>query len=139
MKNEYGRALRGQPVIENRKSRATEKLNVVAGLLDNKIIAPLIYTCSTNSLLLNSWLEKCLIPVLPNNCVIIMDNASFHKSTKTKEIIENNGHEPLFLPAYSPDLNPIEQYWAIIKSKIKKVMPNFTELYPCIEYVFNNI
>lgn len=68
-----------------------------------------------------------------------MDNASFHKSNKTKEIIENNGHRLLFLPAYSPDLNPIENYWAIIKAKIKKVISNYSELYPCVEYVFQSI
>ena len=72
-----------------KKGKVTEKLNVIAGLLNNKIIAPLVYTYSTNTLVFNAWLEKCLIPVLPENCVIIMDNASFHKSNETKEIIEN--------------------------------------------------
>jgi transposase len=50
-----------------------------------------------------------------------MDNASFHKSDKTQHIIEQNGHRLLFLPAYSPDLNPIEQYWAHLKLKSKNV------------------
>lgn len=68
-----------------------------------------------------------------------MDNASFHKSDETKEIIENNGHRLLFLPTYSPDLNPIENYWAIIKAKIKKVIANYNELYSCVEFVFQNI
>ena len=68
-----------------------------------------------------------------------MDHARFHQSSKTKKIIENNGHKLLFLPAYSPDLNPIEHYWAMIKTKIKKVISNFTELYPCVEYLFNNL
>jgi transposase len=139
IKNEYGRALRGQRVLDNKKGKVTEKLNVIAGLLNNKIIAPLVYTYSTNTLVFNAWLEKCLIPVLPENCVIIMDNASFHKSNETKEIIESNGHQLLFLPAYSPDLNPIEQYWAIIKGKIKKVISDYTELYSCIEYVFQTM
>jgi transposase len=47
------------------------------------------------------------MPALPKNSVIIMDNASFHKSDKTRRIIEQWGHRLLFLPAYSPDLNPI--------------------------------
>jgi transposase len=68
-----------------------------------------------------------------------MDNASFHKSDKTRHIIEQNGHQLLFLPAYSPDLNPIEQYWAIIKAKIKKCISDYSDLYSCIEFVFQTI
>ena len=78
-------------MIENRKSRATEKLNIIAGLLDNKIIAPLTYNCSTTSLVFNNWLEKCFIPILPTHCVIVMDNASFHKSSKTKKLLKIMG------------------------------------------------
>jgi transposase len=55
---------------------------------------------------------------LPKNSVIIRDNARFHKSDETRDIIAQHCHQLLFLPAYSPDLNPIEQFWAIIKAKI---------------------
>ena len=105
---------------EDKKGHASEKLNIIAGLLNHKLIAPLTYRYSTDTSLFNTWLENCLIPVLPEKSVIIMDNARFHKSDKTRSLIEQHGHTLLFLPAYSPDLNPIEQYWAIIKSKIKK-------------------
>ena len=73
------------------------------------------------------------------NGQIIMDNASFHKSDKTRQIIEQYEHRLLFLPAYSPDLNPIEQYWAIIKAKIKKSISGYSDLYSCIEFVFQTI
>ena len=49
------------------------------------------------------------------------------------------GHILLFLPAYSPDLTPIEQYWAIIKAKIKKYISGYSDLYSCIEFVFQTI
>ena len=123
----------------NKKGYATEKLNIIAGLLNNNIIAPLTYHCSTDSILFNTWLEKCLIPALPEKCVLIMDNATFHKSNKTRYIIENHGHRLLLLPAYSPDLNPIEQQWAIIKSKTKKIVSDFNCLYSCLEAVFKTI
>ena len=51
----------------------------------------------------NTWLEKILIPELPKNSVVIMDNAAFHKSLKTKEILTKHGHELEFLPPYPPD------------------------------------
>ena len=57
-----------------------------------------------------------IIPKLPPQSIIIMDNASFHKGKEMKEIIENAGHTLLYLPAYSPDLNPIEKKWAQAKA-----------------------
>ena len=70
-------------------------------------------TCNTN--IFNEWLEKELCPILKQNMVVIMDNAAFHKSDKTRQIIENTGAELLFLPPYSPDLNPIENSFGTIK------------------------
>ncbi len=57
-----------------------------------------------------------LLPELPEECVIVMDNASFHKREDIIEAIEKVGHKILWLPPYSPDLNPIEKVWAWIKS-----------------------
>ena len=51
-----------------------------------------------------------------------MDNAAFHKSEHTKILIETADCELLFLPPYSPDLNPIEKFWANLKAKIKKLL-----------------
>jgi transposase len=51
-----------------------------------------------------------------------MDKASFHKTDKTRQLIEAAGCELLYLPTYSPDLNPIENYWAITKSRLKSKM-----------------
>ena len=62
-----------------------------------------------------------------------MDNASFHKSQKTIELIES----VIFLPPYSPDFNPIETFWANLKAKIKNIIHNFTSIYKAIEYIYN--
>jgi transposase len=59
-----------------------------------------------------------------------MDNATFHKSKKTKELIESVGCRILFLPPYSPDLNPIEIFWANLKHKIRekvRILKNLSE------------
>ena len=103
------------------------------------MIAPLAYQSYTDTEILNTWLEKCLIPVLPKNCMIVMDNARFHKSEETREIIEDYGHQLLFLPPYSPDLNPIENYWAILKRKLRKVVANFQNLFDALAAVFQTI
>jgi transposase len=85
------------------------------------ILAPFIFEGTTDSKLFNHWLEKCLAPLLKPGKVIVMDNYCIHKSFETQEIIKKAGYEILFLPPYSPDLNPIENYWAILKSRIKKI------------------
>jgi transposase len=65
----------------------------------------------------NEWLEKTLLPKLTNFSVIVMDNAPFHKKDEIKRILKKAGHVALFLPPYSPDLNPIEKSFGVIKRK----------------------
>ena len=68
-----------------------------------------------------NWLKEYLLPKLKPNQVIIIDNASFHKSNKIKEIIESYKCRLIFLPPYSPGFNPIEKYWSFLKNKLKKL------------------
>ena len=99
----------------------------------------MIYKCGMNSEIFNFWLEYHLLPEIPENSLVVMDNASFHKSEKTKELAEKFSCRPLFLPPYSPDLNPIEKFWAFLKAKIKKIADGIKSLSVCIETVFQTI
>jgi len=65
--------------------------------------------------------ERVLVPSLKPGMVLVIDNASFHKSKKIIDLVESVGCGVIFLPPYSPDLNPIEHYWAAIKSTIRKI------------------
>lgn len=77
--------------------------------------APYIFNGTCNTELFNAWLEQMLLAELPPNQVIIMDNARIHKNIRTREIIEKAGHILQYLPPYSPDLNPIEKTFGLIK------------------------
>jgi transposase len=90
----------------------------------------------TDANVFNQWLEKCLIPELKNDDVIIIDNASFHKSLQTLKLIEQDNCRLLFLPKYSPDLNKIEPQWANIKSKTKKAKKLFHNIDDAIDFSF---
>lgn len=71
---------------------------------------------------------------------IVIDNASFHKSKKIDDLIEQAGCELLYLPPYSPDLNPIEKYWHKLKTQIKKKMRDFAmTLENAMEWTLNLI
>jgi transposase len=138
--NEYAWSPRGKSVNDEKKGHATEKLNIIAGLSGGNIVAPMIYECSTDAEIFNFWLEHSLLPEIPKNSLVVMDNASFHKSEKTKELVAKFSCRLLFLPPYSPDLNPIEKFWASMKAKIKKIADDgIKSLSVCVETVFQTI
>lgn len=64
-----------------------------------------------------------MLPKVQPGQVIIMDNASFHRSNRIRELIEDAGCDLLFLPSYSPDFNPIEHWWHKVKTAIRKELP----------------
>ena len=101
-----------------------------------KLIAPYVFYGYTDARLFNIWLAQCLILELTPGQVVVMDNAAFHKSKRTKELIEGAGCTLLFQPAYSPDLNPIEKQWAIIKRKFAKYKDNFDNFDDAVNYAF---
>jgi len=78
------------------------------------------------------WVEKFLIKELKPGQTVILGNASFHKSLRTKELIESVRCKLVFLPAYSPDLNPIEKFWANMKRWVKSRLTNMDRLFDAI-------
>ena len=65
-----------------------------------------------------------------------MDNATFHKSRKTIDLIESVGCKVIFLPPYSPDLNPIEKFWANMKRWIRNNISGFQDINSAINFFF---
>ena len=108
---------------------AKGRKNVIGALNGSKLIACGICEYNVDSDVFNAWIENILLPNLPDNSVIVMDNAAFHKSKKSKDLIESNGHIFEYLPPYSPDLNPIEHKWAQAKSIRRKLNCNISDLF----------
>jgi transposase len=74
------------------------------------------------------WVKDFLLPELKPGQVVIIDNTAFHKSQEAKKLIETAGCRVLFLPPYSPDLNPIKQLWANIKKKVQRMLEKMKEM-----------
>lgn len=104
---EYARALRGKKVYGVISGKKYKRTSIVAGKCGDKIFAPLQYAGTTDSVLFEYWFEHLLLPEVPAKSVIVMDNASFHRKEVLRKLAVKAGCSLLFLPAYSPDLNPI--------------------------------
>ena len=127
---------RNEKLLSKKSGKYYQRTNIIAGYVNHKSIAPMIFDGSCNTKLIETWVEQFLIKELKAGQVVIMDNAAFHKSQKTKDLIESVGCKLIFLPPYSPDLNPIEKFWANMKRWIKDKISDFTQLYDAIAQFF---
>jgi transposase len=89
--------------------RKYKRTNIVAALRGGKIIAPPEYGGTTDHHVFETWFEEVSLAQLPEGQTIIMDNASFHRKKTVRELARRAKCEVVFLPPYSPDLNPIEK------------------------------
>lgn len=121
----YGWSLKGKRFYSTKPGKNRERLSIIGALCEDIFFAPMVYQGYCTGKLIEAWLQKFLLPHLQPGQVIIMDNAPFHKSKKIREIIEQAGCELLFLPSYSPDLNPIEHWWHKVKTAIRKELLNY--------------
>ena len=117
----YAYAKRGERYDEAHPGHYTKRLSMIGGWSNKAFQAPFVFQGHCNTATFELYIERILVPTLrPGQCVI-MDNASFHKSARTKDLIEAAGCQLHFLPPYSPDLNPIEHDWHKIKTRIRKI------------------
>ena len=122
---EHGWAQRGELVIGQVCGHKYQRTGIVAAQVGKSIIAPLQYDGTMDSTLFEAWCEKHLLLALPKKAVIVMDNASFHRRSKLFSLAEKAGHRLIFLPPYSPELNPIENFWSWLKRYLRKILPDY--------------
>lgn len=125
---EYGYGPRGQLVHDRIKGRKYMRTSIVAALMGNEIIAPCQYTGTMNHELFEKWFQEHLLPALPKGTVIMMDNASFHRKEQLYCLAQKSGCYLIFLPPYSPELNPIDRFWAWLKRTLRRILPKLDSL-----------
>lgn len=105
------------------------RLNITAALCNGKLFAPLLFEGYSTKLSFEAYIEHVLVPELTPGMVLVIDNASFHTSSKAKKLVEAVGCRIIFLPPYTPQFNPIEHWWAGIKDLIKKAASKTKDFY----------
>ena len=120
---EPGRAPRGERIYQAVAGRRRERTSIMGAARHGKRVAPLAFQGSCNTAVVDVYFAQVLLPALPPGSVIVWDNARFHHSPTTVKLVEAAGCHLLFLPAYSPDLNPIEPLWATLKTRLRKDLP----------------
>lgn len=115
-----GRCRRGERLVGKVPHGHWKITTFVAGLRRNALTAPFVIDRPMNSAIFKVYLEQCLVPTLRAGDIVVMDNLSSHKGIEVRQIIEAAGAKLLYLPPYSPDLNPIEQAFSKLKAHLRK-------------------
>lgn len=120
MTRTHGWCPRGQPCLARVPHGHWKTLTFLAGLRHDRIVAPLVLDGPINGTIFLAWVEQALVPTLSPGDIVVLDNLGSHKGAAVRTAIRNAGAHLLFLPPYSPDLNPIEMMFAKLKRLVRK-------------------
>ena len=116
-----GRAKRGERLIDKTPHGHWKTSTLIAALGTEGVRCSTVVDGAVNADIFEAFVEQVLAPELRPGDVVAMDNLSSHKRARTRELIEAAGAELVFLPPYSPDLNPIEMVFSKIKQLLRSL------------------
>lgn len=114
---------RGQRLVAKLPHGHWKTLTFVAALRHDRLAAPCLFRGPINARSFTAYVEQALVPTLRPGDLVVMDNLGSHKGEAVRRAIRAAGAKLFFLPPYSPDLNPIEQVFAKLKSLLKLAEP----------------
>jgi transposase len=120
MARRYGRCPRGQRLVASVPWGHWKTTTFVAALRVEGITAPCVFDGPMDGPCFRAYIEQFVVPILRPGDIVVMDNLPSHKVVGIREAIEAAGAELRYLPPYSPDLNPIEQFFAKLKTLLRK-------------------
>lgn len=120
MTRTHGRCARGRRLLAKAPFGKWRTLTFLAALRCDRLDAPCVIDGPINGSSFLAYVEQILVPTLQPGDIVIMDNLGSHKGKAVRQVIREAGARLFFLPPYSPDLNPIEQVFAKLKSLLRK-------------------
>lgn len=122
-----GWSRKGQRLLGRVPHGHWKTLTFVGALRCDQLTAPCVFNGPINGECFLAYVEQNLLPCLKSGDIVIMDNLGSHKAQAIRTAIRNAGARLLFLPPYSPDLNPIEQVFSKVKHTLRKAMGRSVE------------
>ncbi len=119
----YGWAPRGRRLVDKVPHGHWKTSTFLAALRCDRIEAPCLFDGPINGERFLAYVKEFLIPTLKPNDIVVADNLGSHKGKAVRQAIRTAGARLMFLPKYSPDLNPIEQVFAKVKTLVRKAEP----------------
>ena len=119
----YGWGKKGEPLVEQVPARRGKNLSVLGAFDIEGMLATTSRLGAMTRADFERFLQEDLLPRLLPGSVLVLDNASIHKGGQIECLASAAGCRVLYLPPYSPDLNPIELAWAFVKSQVRKRGP----------------
>lgn len=117
---DYARAEGGARAVSAEPKHMGKNITMVAAMSVVGVVAAMYCTCTFDGEGFSAFVENFLLPELKPGQILIMDNVSFHKLDSIIELIESAGIRVVFLPPYSPELNPIENMWSKLKGYLRR-------------------
>ena len=121
-----GRARRGERLVDYAPHGHWKTITFVAGLRNRRMTAPFVLEGAMNGPMFLAYVKQCLVPTLKRDDTVIMDNLPVHKVTGVEQAIKAAGATLIYLPKYSPDLNPIELAFSKLKAHLRKAAEQTT-------------
>jgi transposase len=127
MTRRYGRAPRGRRLVAKAPHGRWRTMTFLGALRHDRIAAPCVIDGPINGRSFLAYVEQCLVPTLQPGDIVIMDNLGSHKGKAVRRALRGAGAKLFFLPPYSPDLNPIEQLFAKLKTLLRNAAERTVE------------
>lgn len=121
MRREHGWAPRGVRVYGTKPQRSWKTISIIGAMRLGEQPRLMTHRGSVKGPVFRRFVRACLVPFLRPGDLVVMDNLNMHKSPATRRLIEAAGAVPLYLPTYSPELNPIELLWAHLKRELRRL------------------
>ncbi len=128
----YAYSKKGVRALGQKKGWRNQRVSVISFSHKNKFIQPLVFDGYCNRDVVLMYLREVLGPVLKPGMTLVLDNASFHKGSAIHEACQEFGCKVLYLPPYSPELNPIEKLWASIKHRARAFLSQGFSLFDAL-------
>lgn len=136
----YARALKGIRARGKRPEKRGKNISIIGAMTVKGVLASFNVFGPTDGITFEAFIKQRLVPKLWKNACVVMDNCSIHYGKEIKKAIEEAGAKVIYLPPYSPEFSPIENFWSKVKTILRKVgARTYQDLEQAIDEAFQQV